>query len=102
MAFTRETGSWSFSDDHGKTNWSPFNGEVEKMLGGIPMPNLNPDGVIDQLDVYNGKIYPSDTKGLIYVISKGKTNGVGNHILPTAQAYPNPSRISVNFGVTNY
>lgn len=101
MVFTRGTGSWSFSDDHGKTIWSPFKGEIEKMLGGIPAPNLDPDGVIDQLDVYNGKIYQSDTKGLIYVISKGKISGIENESMPLARVYPNPATSLVKFDVQN-
>lgn len=61
--------TWLISSDDGE-NFDTYSGSsTTELLDGVEPPSIDADGIRDQLDTYNGKIYLAETQGRIYTLS---------------------------------
>lgn len=100
LIITRWNDQISFSDDNGKTFLHTNNTSMKTIFGDIPVPNMDPEEVVDQLDTYKDKIYLADATGLIYTMSLGGSTSLDGEGNKQVQAYPNPAKENITFQVS--
>ncbi|MFK7756620.1 MAG: T9SS type A sorting domain-containing protein [Flavobacteriales bacterium] len=83
--------TWMFSSDNGENFDSYYTGLTTELLNGVEPPSIDADGIKDQLETYNGKIYLAETRGRIYTVESGivSTNELEEQHSDVT-FYPNP------------
>ncbi|MCB0761998.1 MAG: T9SS type A sorting domain-containing protein [Flavobacteriales bacterium] len=90
ILFVRGTTAYSFSYDNGQTILQPFTSEINAIIGDAIPPTIDPDGIVDQIDQFNGNIYIAGNNA-IAVISKSPDASVAAlNSVDGVLLYPNP------------
>ncbi len=81
--------TWLMSFDEGENFETYYGSSTTELLNGVEPPSIDADGIRDQLDTYNGKIYLAETEGRIYTVDPMPLN-VLQEENSTFNIYPNP------------
>jgi hypothetical protein len=81
--------TWLMSFNDGESFETYYGASTTELLNGVEPPSIDADGIRDQLDTYNGKIYLAETEGRIYTVDPVGTS-IDQEEKNTFNVYPNP------------